>query len=268
MAIIDFHTHVFPDDLAPRAISVLLANSRETHNYTDGTLGALRESMQINGIGTSVLLPVATKPSQVQGINRSCTDLKSNGIIPFGSLHPKTVNIEEEIAFLLENKIPGVKFHPEYQDFYVDDPSMFNIYEQLSEAGLIVVFHTGKDPGPFTCDHALPEALRNVLRNFPKMRMVAAHMGGWKVWDEVRKYLIGLPVYFDTSAVCDLLSPRDFFIIARKHGIERILFGTDSPWFDQGYARSWIEKLDFTDREKEMIFEKNALSLLTTATAE
>ncbi|HON09596.1 MAG: amidohydrolase family protein [Fibrobacter sp.] len=263
MKVIDFHTHIFPDELAPRAISVLLANSKESRNYTNGTYKELQKSMQTNGISTSVLLPVATKPSQVTTINRSCLDLKGNGTVPFGSLHPETKNIEEEISFLLKAGIPGVKFHPEYQDFYVDDPSYFGIYEQISAAGLIAVFHTGKDPGPFTCDHCLPDALARVHRNFPRLRIVAAHMGGWRVWDDVRKYLCGLPIYFDTSAVCHLLPPDDFVKLARKHGIERVLFGSDSPWFDQGESRRWIEELALTDSEKEMILSKNTQRLLT-----
>ena len=219
------------------------------------------------GITRSVVLPVATKPSQVPVINRGCELLKSSSIIPFGALHPQTPNIEEEIAFLIEHGIQGIKFHPEYQDFYIDSPVFFPVYEQLQAAGLIVIFHAGKDPGPFSCDHALPTALHTVLRNFPAMRIVAAHMGGWKLWQEVEERLCGKPIYFDTSAVSEYLAPNDFIRMIRKHGVERILFGTDSPWFDQGATRKWIGEMDISDSEKELIFYKNGEDLLNQVTA-
>jgi len=263
MDIIDFHTHIFPDDLAERAISSLIASSPEVINHTDGTLRGLLESMGKSGIKHSVVLPVATKPSQVPVINQNCLRLRSKRITAFGALHPQTPNVEQEITFLKENNIPGIKFHPEYQNFYVDDKALFPVYEQLSAAGLIVVFHAGKDPGPFTCDHALPCSLKTVHKNFPSLRIVAAHMGGWKLWDEVEQHLCGLPVFLDTSAVSDYISEEQFKRIINKHGAENILFGTDSPWFDQYQMIKWIDSLDLGNSIKSRIFYENGRKLLT-----
>lgn len=265
MDVIDFHAHIFPDDLAPRAIAALISNSPESKNHTDGTASDLKKSMAENRIKRSIILPVATKASQVAVINRSCKELSSPELIPFGALHPLFTEFEEEIKFLKDSEIPGIKFHPEYQDFYIDSSSMFPIYEQLSCSGLIVVFHAGKDPGPFTCDHALPPALKKVCANFPHLLIVAAHMGGWKLWDEVETELTGLPLYFDTAAVTEGLSKEQFARIVRKHGSEQILFGTDSPWFDQGKSRKWIEESGLTDKEIERIFILNAIDLLAKA---
>jgi len=262
MEIIDIHTHTFPDELAPRALAALLEHSPESHCCTDGTVGGLRESMKKNGIARSVLMPIATKPSQVFTINRTCKDLMSDDCIPFGTLHPLYDKIPEEIGYLKSIGVKGIKFHPEYQDFYIDDKNHFPIYDQLSHAGLIVLFHAGKDPGPFTCDHALPDALRRVHENFPELKMVAAHTGGWKVWPEVESVLAGLPVYFDTSATSDYYPPELFLRLIRKHGIERILFGSDSPWFDQGKSRRWIESLPLKTGEIEAILGLNARALL------
>ncbi len=265
MDIIDFHTHTFPDDLADRAIASLKANSPESINHTDGTLSGLLQSMENCGIKHSVVLPVATKPSQIPVINGNCLRLRSKHITAFGALHPQTPNLEQEIAFLKENNIPGIKFHPEYQNFYVDDNALFPIYEQLSAAGLIVVFHAGKDPGPFTCDHALPSSLKTVHKNFPSLRIVAAHMGGWKLWDEVERHLCGLPVFLDTSAVSDNISEEQFKRILNKHGADNILFGTDSPWFDQCQMTKWINSIDLSDSVKSRIFYENGRRLLTLA---
>lgn len=265
MDIIDFHTHTFPPELAARAIASLLANSPESKNHTDGTRSGLLESMQCSGVTHSVVLPVATKPSQVPVINQNCLQLRCKQITAFGALHPLTPNVEQEIAFLRENNIPGIKFHPEYQNFHVDDSAVFPIYEQLSAAGIIVVFHAGKDPGPFTCDHALPSSLKTVYKNFPDLKIVAAHLGGWRLWDEVEKHLCGLSLFLDTSAISDYISKEQFLRIVRKHGAENILFGTDSPWFDQLQMISWLDKTDLSYSEKKGIFSENVKRLLTWA---
>lgn len=262
MEIIDFHAHCFPDSLAPRALERVLATSPGAKNWTDGTLAGLRRSMESSGVTKSVVLPVATKSSQVTTINRATPSLRAPDIIPFGSLHPKIKNINEEISFMQMNAIRGIKLHPEFQDFYLDDPAVFPMYEALAAAGLIVVFHTGKDPGPFSNDHSLPRSLAKVHREFPSLVIVAGHMGGHQVWDAVEQHLVGLPLYFETSTAPTNFSHQEFVRLCRKHGIERILFGTDTPWYDQKFDREWIEACGLSDQEKELVFFKNAQQLL------
>jgi len=264
-AIIDFHTHFFPPKLAERAIARLIENAAPTiamKNHTDGTVRGLIESMRAGGVAKSVALPVATKPSQVPSINWDCAASYYPGVIQFGAMHPEMDRFEKEIDFLSANGIKGIKLHPEYQYSYVDDPKAFPMYEKLASAGFIVVFHSGKDPGPFTNDHAMPPALRKVHENFPALKMVAAHLGGWMVWKEVEETLAGLGIFFDTSAVCKLLPPEDFVRICRKHGIEKILFGSDSPWYDQKESVEWVKRSGLTDSELEAVFHKNAENLL------
>ena len=262
MKIIDFHAHIFPDALAERAVSTLIACSPGSKNYTDGTASGLQQSMALSGVSKSVLLPVATKPSQVGGINKECKKFSTTEFIAFGALHPNTENFQEEIDFLKSTNVPGIKLHPEYQNFYVDSPEMYPIYEALSGAGLITVFHAGKDPGPFTCDHCLPFALRKIRKDFPDLKIVAAHLGGWKVWGDVEELLCGLSIYFDTAAVQGILPDEEFLRIVHKNGIDKILFGTDTPWFDQGAAVKWIDQMKLSDSDKEAILHKNATHLL------
>jgi len=262
MEIIDFHAHCFPDELAQRAIERVLTSSPGAENWTDGTLAGLRRSMKESCVTKSVVLPVATKASQVKTINRAAPDLRAPDIIPFGALHPRTENIDEEIGFMKKNGIRGIKLHPEFQDFYMDDKTVFPLYEAVAAAGLIVVFHTGTDPGPFTNDHSMPASLAAVHREFPSLRIVAGHMGGHQVWDEVEKHLVGLPIFFETSTAPTNFSPERFVRLCRRHGIERILFGTDTPWYDQKFDRDWIESCGLSDQEKELVFFKNAEGLL------
>ncbi|MDR0306735.1 MAG: amidohydrolase family protein [Chitinispirillales bacterium] len=266
MSIIDFHTHVFPDELAPRAVAKLIENAMATgvsmKNHTNATINGLEESMRKNGINASVTLAIATKPAQVSPINMACAESIRQNIIPFGSLHPDMENFEAEIDFLVNHKIKGIKLHPEYQYFYVDDKRLYPMYEKLSSSGLIVVFHTGKDPGPFTCDHALAPAIRQIHLDFPKLKIVGAHMGGWMLWDEAEETLAGLDIFLDTSAIYYLMAKEDFARLCRKHGCEKIVFGSDSPWYDQGECVKWIMETSLTDHEKEIILRTNATRLL------
>jgi uncharacterized protein len=262
MEIIDFHAHCFPDNLAERAIERVLTTSPGAKSWTDGSVKGLRASMKAAGVTKSVVLPVATKASQVRTINRAAPHLRAPDIIPFGALHPATENIDEEVGFMKANDIRGIKLHPEFQNFYMDDKAAFPLYEACAAAGLIVVFHTGTDPGPFTNDHSMPASLATVHRAFPSLRIVAGHMGGHQVWDEVEKHLVGLPIFFETSTAPTNFSPERFVRLCRRHGIERVFFGTDTPWYDQKSDRDWIETCGLTDREKEMVFHENAEGLL------
>jgi predicted TIM-barrel fold metal-dependent hydrolase len=262
MDIIDFHTHIFPDHMAAKAMEILQQNAPETIAHGDGTLAGLRRAMAQGGISRSVLQPIATRPEQVTTINRSCAGLIAEDIVPFGTLHPLTMDFEAQLDQLQSLGVKGVKFHPEYQDFFIDELRYFPMYEALQDRDYIVLFHAGKDPGPFSSDHALPPAFKALVSNFPRLRIVAAHLGGWQVWDEVERYLLGLPIYLDTAAVREFLSPTDFVRMVRKHGAERIVFGSDSPWYDPGEDVAWIESLPLKAAEKERILGQNAAELL------
>lgn len=260
--IIDFHSHQFPDDLAEKAVETVLDSVPTMTNALNGTLSDLKKSMVANNIAKSITLPVATKPTQVDLINKSVIELNEESIIPFGSLHPETDDFIVQITNLKNSNIKGVKLHPEYQQFMADDKKMNPIYEELSSAGLIVLFHAGKDPWPIKCKGAYPQRIKNVVNNFPNLKVVAAHMGGWEMWDEVFETLAGESLYFDTSAVQNELNSELFIKILTKHGSNRILYGSDSPWFSHQSSIEYIDKLPLSSAQKDQIFYKNAEEFL------
>ena len=92
--------------------------------------------------------------------------------------------------------------------------------------------------------------------------MVAAHMGGWKVWDDVEEILCGENIWFDTSAINGFLDKEQFLNMCRKHNPERIVFGSDTPWYDQAESIRWIESSGLSSTELEMVFHKNGFNLL------
>jgi len=259
--VIDFHVHCFPDNLAPRAVT-MLGDRAGIKPAIDGTVSGLRESMAAAGIDISVIQPVATKPQQVVKINDWAAEVNRNGIIAFGALHPDFQGWEREIDRVRALGLKGIKFHPDYQCFYPDEDRMFPIYESLAASGLIVLFHAGVDVGLPPPYHGTPQRLRKVADAVPDLKMVAAHMGGFECWDEVNRYVVGCDVYIDTSYSLHQLGARAFVDLIKRHGVERVLFGTDSPWTGQKQEVEAIRSLALEEWEKRAIMGDNALRLL------
>jgi predicted TIM-barrel fold metal-dependent hydrolase len=262
--IIDIHVHCFPDTLASKAI-VTLAQKGEIKPYTDGTVTALENSMERAGIHISVLQPIATKPQQTVGINRWAASVQNERIFTFGTIHPEYPRWEEEIKWLKEQGIKGVKFHPDYQQFYVDDKRVYPLYEKLFNEGMILLFHAGLDIGFLPPYHCTPERLARVLETFPGGVMVAAHMGGYRYTEDVNRYLIGRDIYLDTSFSFKDMGTALMSELIKQHGVEKILFGSDSPWGDQMHEVSCIRSLDLIDGNMKAILGKNAARLLGIA---
>lgn len=261
--IIDIHAHTFPDELAPRALAAL-ANNSGVNPYTDGTCAGLLASMQRSGIDKSAVMLIATKPAQARGINTWAAAISSQNenLICFGTLHPKQDDWQDEINRMVDDGIPGVKFHPDYQNFFVDDSELTPIYRALADAGLIVMFHAGVDIGLPPPVHCTPDRLARMLDSVPDLTIIAAHMGGYACWDDVERHLVGRNLYFDTSFSLADLGPERMTAIIRAHGTDKILFGTDSPWTDQSAEVAGIQKLPLENDEIAAILGGNTFHLL------
>ena len=262
MTVIDVHTHIFPDHIAARAVAKICDSAHGFFLAASGTKAGLTESMRHNNTTFSVTLPVATRADQVQSINRSIDPVGHPALIPFGAMHPAYEDFEHELHRLKEQGIKGIKLHPEHQDFYIDDKRYYPLYETCADLGLCIVFHAGSDPSFFTSDHGLPAAFKKIITAIPTLSVVAAHMGGLQRWDEVEAVLCGLPIFFDTAAVYPFLSAEQFTRIGKRHGFDRILFGSDWPWFSPADTIKYIAELPIDDTDKEKIVFANARKLL------
>ena len=257
---IDFHTHCFPEKIAEKAMDKLsfTAGIKPT---TDGTLKGLLISMEESGIDKSVVLSIATNEKQQRSVNDFAASVNGSRVIAFGSVYPDAPNALDELERIKELGLKGVKFHPEYQNFYIDDEKMKPIYKKISELGLITVFHAGADYGYPPPYHATPDRIERALKWFDAP-VVAAHWGGLDYGEGVIKYLCGLPIYIDTSYGYGCMSKYTAQTIIEKHGTEKILFASDSPWHKPKWERFMIETLSLTQSEKEQIYYKNAIKLL------
>lgn len=260
--IIDIHTHVFPDQIAERAVKQLAGRSGE-QAFINGTAAALAESMRRSGIARSVTQPVSTKASQVPSINAFAIELNRRPeLVNFGTLYPGFDGNAAEIERLKAAGIRGVKFHPDYQEFFADEERMSPLYQALADAGLIAFFHAGVDIGLPPPVHGPPDRLARVLDRFPGLTLVAAHFGGFQQWDDVDRFLVGRNLYLDTSFTLSYLDPARFVDMARRHGIGKVLFGTDSPWADQAAEVDLLTRSGLNDAELDAVFHDNAARLL------
>ena len=277
--IIDFHTHTFPEKIAAGALEKLRAASG-TVSFTDGTDKALVDSMSAAGIDFSVVLPVATNPAKVAHINEIASSLDGkDGLIRFGCMHPDVSDIEGEIEHIAALGLKGIKIHPVYQGIDIDDDKFVRILYACGEAGLTVVTHAGLDIGFPGVVHCSPAMCRRALSLAGPVKLVLAHMGGWRCWDEVAENVADTSAYIDTSFSLGRLTPlpddgrysddelqmmdgEEFTSLVRAVGAERVLFGTDSPWSDQKKSVCDVAALPLSDAEKEMIFSSNARGLL------
>lgn len=264
--VIDFHTHVFPEERAP-AVMAAMAERARIPSFADGTVGGLRASMEAAGIDASVVSRITTVGSQVEGVNRWIASLRGPGICAAATLHPHAPHLAAEIDWIAASGLRGVKLHPDYQGFFVDDRRMFPAYEALEAHGLWVLFHAGLDRGlPGRPLHCHPRILAEVRRRFPRLTIVAAHMGGEAIYDETEAYLLGTDVYLDTSFVLRKMPEATLRRFVERHGAERILFGTDSPWSSQGDDLAFLLSRPYlTARDKERIAGGNAAALLGLA---
>lgn len=261
--LIDFHAHAFPDLLAPKGLASLLEGCANRYKaVTDMTVKGLVEYMDRHGIDISVIQPVITKPSQTKGLNEWAAQIRSDRLLSFGGVHPLSDDCKRDIDFIVSLGLKGIKFHPEYQNFLLDDPRMIRVYDYALSKGLILLFHAGYDPAFFPPYKSSPEKFAFISGELKGGVIVAAHLGGQEQWEDVEKYLAGGDVYFDTSMGFEFYSKELFLRIVKKHGAQKILFGSDSPWSDAAKEIEILKSLPLTDGEKESIFHKNAERIL------
>ncbi len=167
------------------------------------------------------------------------------------------------MRWIKENRFLGVKLHPDYQETFINDPGYIRILECARELDLIVLTHAGVDIGYRGCPVRCPPSLaKEVIERVPYSKLVLAHYGAAEQHEEVFEHLCGLDVYFDTSYVLRFLSKNTFVRILEKHGEDRILFGSDSPWSDIQNDVEILKSFSLNKQTEQKIFCENAKKLL------
>jgi predicted TIM-barrel fold metal-dependent hydrolase len=274
--ILDFHTHAFPDRLAPRAIAQLTENASASGYtpLTDGTVEGLIASMDRAGIDRSVVCNIATNPHQMVKVNDFAISCLSNPrLIPLGSLHPHVPvsDMETELHRLKGAGIPGLKIHPDYMGIEIDDPAFDPIFSLCESGNMFVVTHAGFDPVSPNHIHCPPDGVLRVMARHPNLLLVVAHTGGFDCEREVLDKLCGTNVYLDTSlAAVRNAKSREWGAlcadILRRHDPSRILFATDTPWSDPAAEIAFVRNVVLSEEATEMILHENAERLIVSCT--
>ena len=261
MYCIDFHAHAFPDALAATTIPAL-AKKGDVRPALDGTVRSLLVSMDEAGIDRSVVCSIATRPKQFRSILDWSDTIRSERIIPFPSFHPESPEALEEIAEISRAGFKGIKLHPYYQNFFLDEQRLRPLFAKIAELGLIVVMHTGFDIGFPRELRADPVKIAALIRQFPDLRFIATHLGAWQQWEEVHAELAGSNVYFDIAFSLEYLPVEMARKIILAHAPDRVLFGSDTPWAAQPNTIRLLKNLDLGREREEKILGGNAERLL------
>lgn len=266
--LIDFHTHCFPPKVAEKAIPHLASICGQTP-LTDGTFDDTREKMRAWGVDRFLALNIATAPKQQTNVNNFAASIDkesadgSNYVCrALGSVHAAAADALEELQRVKELGLPGLKLHPDYQGVEMDDKTLLEAYDLCSQWDMFCVFHAGFDPVSPDVTRVFPKKALEIHKQFPRLKMVLAHMGGFARWDQVEELLVGTDVFFDTSLAPAHMPPEQALRIIQNHGAEHILFGSDCPWGSPEEGARYIDALPLTTAEKDRIFAGNALELL------
>lgn len=257
--IIDAHAHIFPDKIADKAAEGIGGFYNITAKY-DGTLGTLLEQGSAAGVDKFLVQSVATVPEQVRSINNyisECVSRYPDRLIGFGAMHPDFEDIVGETERIVSLGLKGIKLHSDFQRFNLDEKRAYAIYE-VAEGRLPILFHIG-DP---RYDYSAPERLMRVVKRFPKLTVIAAHLAGWTMWDKGAEIFEGSGIYSDCSSSLYALAPDRAAKLIRKIGADKVFWGTDYPLWGAAEELERFRSLPLSDEEKDKILGGNITRLL------
>lgn len=255
--IIDSHCHIYPEKIAEKAVAGT-DKFYDTASVGKGTVSDLITLGSEAGIDHFIVQSVATTPAQVRSINEFIAREveKADGLLTgLGTLHPDSEDIEGDMEHLLSLGLKGVKLHPDIQDFKIDDYRNLKIYELCERYGVPILMHTGDN----RFDRSNPNRLCPILEIYTGLVIVAAHFGGYSVWEEASQKLPKFPnVYVDCSSSFPFLKPSAAKKLIRTYGADKVLFATDYPMWEPRAELGYLLKLKLKDEEMEKILHKNA----------
>jgi predicted TIM-barrel fold metal-dependent hydrolase len=273
---IDCHTHAFADKIAEKAVIQLIEYYQLPTSF-GGRLADLLFHAADAGLDGLILLVAATKPEQVKpandwvlalkgmtesrlqeefGVLSARADARPPYLIPFGTFHLEDPDWGQEINRLKAAKIQGIKLHPEFQGIDLADPRLGDFFAEV-ERDFILMIHVG-DPKVSDSNFSTPKKIAAILNDFPRLRIIAAHLGGYQFWEEAYQVLAGRDLYLDTSSSLPYINPDLLKRIFLKHGTDRILFGSDYPLRSPKQDLPLLEQIPWlNDTAKEQIKGRN-----------
>lgn len=260
--IIDFHTHAFPADLAVKATS---------KNYIspvlDGSYEALSASMTLSGIDISLILPVSTREGMSEGLNIKASQISQiasdKRLYSFGSVYPGEKTWDIQVNKVKGLGLKGIKIQPSFQNCLLSDAKVYELVKYAIEQDLYVLIHVGPDYPTVSPECATPKMAAALIDKLPNtQKLILAHLGGYNYPIDALSYVAGSDCYLDTSMCTEAMGLETMYNIIKKHGSDKILFGSDSPWYSQKKAIEDIYSLNLSQDEFDNIFFQNACKIL------
>lgn len=252
LKIIDAHAHIFPTKIATKAVKSI-GNFYGIDMDYGGTSEELLKSGQAINVTKYLVCSTATKPEQVIPINDFIYDecQKHDKFIGFATLHPDMENMEQEIERILKRGFKGIKLHPDFQKFNIDDKKAMELY-RLVEGKLAILFHTGDD----RYEYSKPIRLARVCDKYPDLKCIAAHFGGFRCWDEAYEAYGSKNIFMDTSSSLFQMSKEQALKFIDKFGVEQFFFGTDFPMWKHDVELNRLKTLGL-DKEsfKKILYD-------------
>lgn len=259
MYFIDFHSHVYPDAIAPKAADSIREFYHLGDDAMDGKVQTLLEQGTKAGIEKFVILPVALRPSRTRHINDFILEevAKEDRFYGYGTIHAGMENLCEEVEYIMANGLRGLKMHPDSQVFAIDDPRLFPVYDMIGDQ-LPILFHMGDH----RFDYSHPARLRKVLDLFPKLKVIAAHFGGYSMYDTAAELLYDKDCFFDVSSSLMFMEEGVAEKYINHYGAQRFVYGSDFPMWDPVVEMERFMRLHLTDAQKEQIAHITAEGIL------
>ncbi len=247
----DIHTHAFHPKIADK-VRRQLEEHYDVHTEGTGTIEDLLKRAERAGLDRVVTLCAATSPTQVIPADNYAVQLQRGHpeVIAFGTLHPDFTDWESELKRLKAAGIRGIKLHPDFQGFRLDDPRLLPMFEQARD-DFIFEIHIG-DRLPPAENPSCPYKLAKILDAVPGLRVIGAHLGGLFQWEHSLKALAGRDLWLETSSCTEFIADDALHALLRAHPRERLLFGSDYPTYDPGdELRRLQTRTGFSDGEME-----------------
>lgn len=259
--VINSHCHIYPEKIASKAVEGI-KNFYDLNMSLNGRTDDLIKDGSKVGVVHYLVHSVATTPKQVKSINEFISyEVKShNGLFTgFGTLHPDSDDIEGDFNYLCDLGLKGIKLHPDFQLFALNEKKAFDLGEVIAAGDVPLLIHCGD----FRYNYSNPEQLIPFLDNFPDLTVIGAHFAGWSMWEDATRQLSGREnLYVDLSSSLYALSAETANELIHAYGTDKVLWGTDYPMWDSVSEMEYFNMIDLTDEERSMILYENAAKLL------
>ncbi|MDD4839916.1 MAG: amidohydrolase family protein [Clostridia bacterium] len=261
MKIIDTHAHIYPQKIALKAKE----NIGNFYSIKMTGVGATSEDLIASGskIGVQkyVVHSTATKKEQVKSINDFIIHEVGQHpeFVGFATLHPDMTEteVDSEVERIMKAGLRGLKLHPDFQAFFINEQKAMKIYEAC-QGRLPILFHTGDSRFEYSSANRMVE----IAKKFPNLISIAAHFGGYSRWDEALVYKNVGNIFFDTSSTLFKFPADRAKKLLFDLGWEKFMFGVDFPMWRHDEELNRFLAMKLPDEINEAILSKNAERIL------